>query len=168
MRRLVSRVFERFGKGVVIASVIALTVAVGAGVAAYYIFFHKDTYRITAEFGSATPGLYPGNSVSILGVPTGTVVSITPERSFVKVVMELPADVKIRADAHAVLMAPNPVSDRTVELYPPYLKGPVLPHDAVIPPKRTVVPLEIDAIFSSVDQLATTIGPRGANSKGAL
>lgn len=168
MTRLVARVCERFGKGVVLFSVVALVVAGAAAVTAYYVFFHEDTYEITAEFGSATPGLYPGNSVNILGVPTGTIESVTPKRSYVEVVITLPTDVKIRADAHAVLMAPNPVSDRTVELYPPYVKGPVLRPGAVIPPKRTAVPLEIDAIFSSVDQLSTTIGPSGANSDGAL
>jgi phospholipid/cholesterol/gamma-HCH transport system substrate-binding protein len=168
MSRLTARVFEHFGKGVVITTVAALVVAVGAGIGVYYGFFHQDTYRVTADFGSPTPGLYPGNNVSILGVPTGKIVSVTPERTYVRVVMELPADVKLRADAHAVLMAPNPVSDRSVELYPPYVKGPVLAHGAVIPPKRTVVPLEIDSIFSSVDTLASSLGPSGANSHGAL
>ncbi len=40
--------------------------------------------------------------------------------------MSLPAHVKIPADARAIIMAPNPVSDYTVELYPPYTGGPVL------------------------------------------
>jgi virulence factor Mce-like protein len=131
------------------------------------VFIAKDTYRITARF-SATPGLYAGNTVDILGVPTGKIVSVTPKPGYVDVVMSLPAGVRIPAAAKAVLMAPNPVSDRFVELTPPYTSGPVMMHGAVIGVDDTVVPLELDSIYSSVDNLSKSLGPRGANAHGDL
>jgi virulence factor Mce-like protein len=82
--------------------------------------------------------------------------------------MRLPAHVKIPADARAILMAPNPVSDRTVELYPPYTGGPTLAPGAVIGLDRTSAPLGVDAIFSDVDALAKALGPEGANKTGSL
>jgi phospholipid/cholesterol/gamma-HCH transport system substrate-binding protein len=125
------------------------------------------TYRITAQFPE-TPGLYDDNAVDILGVPTGHIVSVTPHAGFVDVVLSLPTHVKIPASAKAVLVAPNPVSDRFVELTPPYTGGRALAHGATITLANTVVPLEIDQIFASVDQLSTTLGPSGANSDGEL
>jgi phospholipid/cholesterol/gamma-HCH transport system substrate-binding protein len=125
------------------------------------------TRSYTAEF-TATPGLYPSNAVDILGVPTGTITRIAAGQDAVRVTMRLPAHVKVPANATAVLMAPNPVSDRFVELYPPYTGGPVLSDGAVIPVERTVVPLELDQIFSNLNDLATSLGPNGANSDGAV
>jgi virulence factor Mce-like protein len=76
--------------------------------------------------------------------------------------------VKIPADAKAVMMAPNPVSDRFVELTPAYTGGPRMPAGHVIALRDTVVPLELDAIYASVDDLSKTLGPAGANAHGAL
>jgi len=155
----------------VTAALVALAVI---GIVAVNVFGGEPTYRITAEF-TETPGLYSDNAVDILGVPTGHVISVTPSEhcveaghGCVKVVLSLPKHVKIPAGAQAVIVAPNPVSDRFVQLSPPYVSGPVMKSGTVIPLSRAVVPLELDQIFSSVDQLSKTLGPAGANSNGAL
>jgi virulence factor Mce-like protein len=137
------------------------------GFLVYRVFFHQDTYLITARF-TATPGLYAGNTVDILGVQKGTIDSLTPKPNYVEVVLSLPTDVKVPADVKAVLMAPNPVSDRFVELTPPYTGGPTLADGAVIDVKDTVVPLELDSIYASLDNLSTALGPKGANAHGEL
>jgi virulence factor Mce-like protein len=167
MRRVIGALFDRFGRATVIATAAALVVAVAAGITVYRVFVHQDTYRITARF-TATPGLYPGNRVAVLGVPSGEIVSITPTAKYVDVVLSLPTDVKIPAGAKAVLMAPNPVSDRFVELTPAYTKGPALESGAVLGLSDTVVPLELDSIYASVDNLAKSLGPAGANAHGEL
>jgi phospholipid/cholesterol/gamma-HCH transport system substrate-binding protein len=167
MGRFWNAVVARFGRTALIGAAAALAVVVGASVTVYYVFFHQDTYRITARF-TATPGLYPGNRVDVLGVPRGTIVSITPKPHFVDVVLSLPTDLKVPATAKAVLMAPNPVSDRFVELTPAYTHGPVMAHDAVIDVPDTFVPLELDSIYSSVDNLSKSLGPGGANAHGEL
>ena len=152
-----------------IVALIAAGLAAVAGVVAgaLVIFSSPAEYQLTAQF-VATPGLYPHNSVDVLGVPAGHIVRLTPRPGYVDVVIALPKRVHVPATAQAVLMAPNPVSDRFVELTPPYTGGPSLSPGAVIPPSRTVVPLELDQVYDSVDQLAKDLGPSGANSNGDL
>jgi virulence factor Mce-like protein len=152
---------------IAVAVVAVVAVLLGGGYIGYRVFIQQDTYTITAQF-TATPGLYPDNAVDILGVPKGTIKSLTPKPHYVEVVLSLPTDVKVPADAKAVLMAPNPVSDRFVELTPSYTGGPSLAPGAVIGPADTVVPLELDSIYSSVDNLSTALGPEGANAHGEL
>jgi phospholipid/cholesterol/gamma-HCH transport system substrate-binding protein len=167
MRRILNALVERFGRAVLITVAAGLVVVVVAAITVYYVFFHEDTYRISARF-TATPGLYPGNGVDILGVPTGTIVSVTPKSGYVNVVLSLPTDVKIPLNAKAVMMAPNPVSDRFVELTPAYTKGPAMSPGTVIGVEDTVVPLELDSIYSSIDDLSKELGPGGANAHGEL
>jgi virulence factor Mce-like protein len=145
----------------------ALVVVAVAGVVIVDLTGSGPSYRITAQF-KETPGLYSDNAVDILGVPTGHVVSVTATEGYVKVVLSLPKHVKIPVGAKAVIVAPNPVSDRFVQLSPPYKSGPALKPGATITLANTVVPLELDQIFTSVDQLSTALGPSGANQDGQL
>jgi virulence factor Mce-like protein len=139
-----------------------------AGVTAVVGYFSgRPSQTIVARFAE-TPGLYVNNAVNILGVKTGTVTSVKASGSYVEVRMTLPADVKVPASARAIVMAPNPVSDRTIELYPPYTGGPALKSGDVIPLERTVAPLGVDQVFSEVDTLAKALGPLGANRNGSL
>jgi phospholipid/cholesterol/gamma-HCH transport system substrate-binding protein len=167
MRRGIGALLDRFGRTTVIAVAVGLVVVVGAAVTVYRVFFDQDTYRITARF-TATPGLYPGNRVAVLGVPSGEIVSIKPTAKYVDVVLSLPTSVKVPVGAKAVLMAPNPVSDRFVELTPAYTKGAALKGGAVLGLSDTAVPLELDSIYASVDNLAKSLGPAGANAHGEL
>jgi phospholipid/cholesterol/gamma-HCH transport system substrate-binding protein len=144
-----------------------VVIVVAAVVTVVQLTSGGPTYRITAQFPE-TPGLYSDNAVDILGIPTGYIVSITPGPEHVNVVLAIPTHVKIPATAKAVLVAPNPVSDRFVELTPPYTGGPTLKPGATISLANTVVPLELDQIFASVAQLSTTLGPAGANKNGEL
>jgi phospholipid/cholesterol/gamma-HCH transport system substrate-binding protein len=168
-RTLAGRLVDRFGLRTVLLAAAAVLVAVAGVTTVAVVSSSADEYRITAQF-RATPGLYPDNAVDILGVPTGHVVSVTPHPAYVEVVLALPASVKVPANAKAVLMAPNPVSDRFVELTPPYTDKTrtVLRDGAVIPLARTVVPLELDQIYDSVSDLSTLLGPGGANKHGEL
>jgi virulence factor Mce-like protein len=164
---MISSLTSRFSKPVLVAAGVVAAIVFVIGAYAVYQAFQPDTYEVTAQF-PATPGLYPDNGVDVLGVPEGTVASITPRADHVDVVLRLPVSVKLPADAQAVLMAPNPVSDRFVELTPPYTGGPVLAANATIPIARSIVPLELDQIYQSVDQLAQMLGPSGANKNGEL
>jgi virulence factor Mce-like protein len=168
MIRLWTALVRRFGRGTLIFTALGLVVAVAAGLTVYFVFFDEDDYQITARF-TATPGLYPGNGVDILGVPTGEIVSVTPRSGYVDVVMSLPTNVKIPANAKAVMVAPNPVSDRFVQLTPAYVKGePDMKAGHVIGLADTVVPLELDSIYANIDDLSKTLGPGGANAHGEL
>lgn len=121
---------------------------------------------ITAEFPSA-PGLFAGNHVDVLGLPVGTIDTVTPYPDHVEVVMSVRSSQKIPAGATAVLMAPGVVNDRFVQLEPAYDGGPYLrTGDAPIPESRTAVPLTTDAIVSTLDNLIRALGPT-ATGKGS-
>jgi phospholipid/cholesterol/gamma-HCH transport system substrate-binding protein len=122
---------------------------------------------ITARFATA-PGLYPDNFVDVLGMPVGKVTKVTPGPTYVTVVMEVPASTPIPARAQAVIMAPQVVNDRYVQLSPAYTGGPRMQNEAVIPVARTAVPISVDSIVDSLDQLSNALGPNGANAHGAL
>ena len=77
-------------------------------------------------------------------------------------------DVKVPADAKAVVIAPSVVGDRFIQLTPVYEKGPVLEDGASLDLDSTGVPLELDQIYQSLDDLAVGLGPDGANKEGAL
>jgi phospholipid/cholesterol/gamma-HCH transport system substrate-binding protein len=126
-----------------------------------------STMTVSARFASA-PGLFPGNAVDVLGMPVGSVTKITPGPTYVTVAMQVPTGTPIPAHAEALIMAPQVVNDRYVQLNPGYSGGPRMQNDAVIPLERTAVPISVDAIVDNLDQLAKALGPNGANAHGAL
>lgn len=123
--------------------------------------------KLTAYFSRAVQ-LYPGNDVRILGIPVGTITSIEPDGTRVKVEMTYDAQYKVPADASAVIVPPTIVSDRYVQLTPVYRSGPELESGTVLGTDRTQVPLELDQIFGNLNDLNKALGPEGANKNGAL
>jgi phospholipid/cholesterol/gamma-HCH transport system substrate-binding protein len=150
-----------FGAGVVILA----AVLVAGGVLVYQA--NHPTKQITAYF-RATIGVYPGSSVRVLGVPVGKVDAVQPEGTQVKVTMTINAGVSIPASAQAVVVSASVVSDRYVQLTPAYTSGPQMTDGAMIPIRRTAVPVEVDQIYASLAKLATALGPNGLNKHGAL
>src|SRR3954452_15549127 len=126
-----------------------------------------DTKRAVAYFPLAVH-LYPGSDVDVLGVKIGTVTTVTPQATRVKVVMEYDAARRTPAGATAVLDEPTLVADRVIELSPAYGGGAVLADGATIPIQRTGIPLELDQLTGNLVQLAQALGPEGANKTGAL
>jgi len=146
-----------FGVG---AALVALALIIGG-----LLVFRAHGKQVTAYF-SETIGVYPGSTVRVLGVPVGTVNSVTPDGAKVKVVMTLNSGVAVPANASALIVAPSVVADRYVQLTPAYTGGPQIADGAVIPVTRTAVPVEVDQVYSSLAKLAGALG--GANSHGAL
>ena len=125
------------------------------------------TRSISAQFVEA-PGLFPGNDVDVLGIDVGRVISIHPGDGFVTVKMQVYKSVKVPANASAVLMAPEVVSDRFVELDPAYTTGPTMPAGTMIPLTRTAIPQSVDEVYYQLNRLAQQLGPQGVNQHGAL
>jgi phospholipid/cholesterol/gamma-HCH transport system substrate-binding protein len=145
-------------------------VVVAGGLVAGGVLVYQAAHpanQITAYF-SETIGVYPQSSVRILGVPVGTVDSVQPDGTDVRVTMTIDYGVQVPADADAVVIAPSVVSDRYIQLTPAYDGGPQLASGAVIPLGRTVVPVEVDQVYASLAKLATALGPNGANKHDAL
>ncbi|GLZ42347.1 MCE family protein [Actinokineospora sp. NBRC 105648] len=131
------------------------------------LFDKGKTRSVTAYFAAAV-GLYPGSDVRVLGVAIGTVDAVEPQGANVKVSMTIDADAPVPPDATALVVTPSLVSDRYVQLAPVAPTGKRIADGAVIPVNRTVVPVELDELFSNLNTLATALGPQGANSNGAL
>jgi phospholipid/cholesterol/gamma-HCH transport system substrate-binding protein len=135
--------------------------------AAFTMFRGDDAKTLTAHF-PRTISIYEGSDVRVLGVPVGTVDSVTPSGTDVVVTMHYDADVQVPDDAKAVIVAPSVVGDRYVQLTPVYEGGKVLADGATLSVDRTAVPLELDQIYTSIDDLTVALGPTGANKEGAL
>jgi phospholipid/cholesterol/gamma-HCH transport system substrate-binding protein len=142
-------------------------VVVGLVAAAFAFWPRHHSIRVTGEFTRAV-GLYPGSDVRILGVKVGKVTEVTPVGDRVRVAFEYDDSYRVPAGARAAVVAPSLVSDRYVQLLPAYTGGPVLRDGARIGLDRTAVPVELDRISSSLDDLLVALGPNGANAHGAL
>ncbi|PWW54924.1 MCE family protein [Actinokineospora spheciospongiae] len=125
------------------------------------------TKSVTAYFTAAV-GLYTDSDVRALGVKIGSVDTVEPQGPNVKVTMTIDADAPIPQGANALIVTPSLVADRYVQLSPVDTSGPRLADDTTIPLERTVVPVEIDQLFSSLNDVTTALGPEGSNKDGAL
>jgi phospholipid/cholesterol/gamma-HCH transport system substrate-binding protein len=148
-------------------AVVPVVVLVLVVAAAVTMLRGDDTRTLVAHF-PRTVSIYEGSDVRVLGVPIGQVDSVTPDGTDVAVTMSYDASVKIPADAKAVIVAPSVVGDRFIQLTPAYQGGDTLADGADLGTDRTAVPLELDQIYSSLDDLTVALGPTGANRKGAL
>jgi virulence factor Mce-like protein len=138
-----------------------------ATAAVWWIFLQPQATRVTAYFTAAV-GVYEGSDVRVLGVKVGRVVGVLPEGGSVRVDLELDDGVDVPADARAVVVSPNIVADRYVQLTPAYTGGDKIGPGAVITSARTAGTVELDELYSSLDTLLTALGPNGANHEGAL
>lgn len=143
-----------------------LLVAVLAG-GVYTVWPSRGGHQVVAYFTSAV-GLYPGDNVSVVGVPVGTIDSIKPRASDVQVTMTVRDGVRLPADARAIVVAPNLVSARFVQFTPAYTGGPVLADGAEIGLDRTGVPVEWDEVKEQLTALSTQLGPQQGSMQGPL
>jgi phospholipid/cholesterol/gamma-HCH transport system substrate-binding protein len=123
---------------------------------------------VTAHFPRAV-SVYVGTDVRILGVNVGKVTAVEPDGESVRVEMSYDAEYDVPADARAVVVTPTLVADRFVQLTPVFQDGDqVMADDADIPLEQTAVPVELDRIYASLQDLTRTLGPNGVNEDGTL
>jgi phospholipid/cholesterol/gamma-HCH transport system substrate-binding protein len=94
--------------------------------------------------------------------------SVTPEGQSVRVVLTVDHGVKVPAGAQAAVLSPSLVSDRYVQLLPAWTAGATIADGADIPLTRTAVPVELDQVTQSLDDVSVALGPQGANADGSL
>ena len=148
---------------IALATALVAMLAVGA----YLVWPSRTGNKVVAYFTSAV-GLYPGDDVRIVGVPVGTIDSIEPRAGDVKVTMTLHDDVKVANDAKALIISPNLVSSRFVQLAPAYTGGPALADGADIGLDRTAVPVEWDEVKEQLTALSRELGPQQGSMQGPL
>ncbi|MFV0495301.1 MCE family protein [Mycobacterium sp.] len=137
------------------AAVAAALLVVAAAVVLLPRFVHRHI-EVTAEFED-TVGLYVGNDVDVLGMPVGKVTSIEAKETYVQVKLAIDSDIDIPADVQAVTMSNSILTDRHVELTPPYRGGPKLKNGDVLGLARTRTPVEIDRTFAMMDKLGKAL-----------
>jgi virulence factor Mce-like protein len=145
--------------------VLVLTLIAAGGI--WWISSRAAGTKVTAFFSQGV-GVFAGGDVRILGVPAGTIDSVTPEGQQVRVELTVEPGIDVPADAGAVVVPPSLVADRYVQLTPVYTGGAKITEGAVIPRARTVTPVEVDELYKSLDQVTSALGPDGANADGSL
>jgi phospholipid/cholesterol/gamma-HCH transport system substrate-binding protein len=153
------------GRGTWLA--LAVLLAVFLAVGAYLVWPGRTGNKIVGYFTSAV-GLYPGDQIRVLGVPVGKVESIEPRADDVKITMTVDRDFKIPQGAKAVIMAPNLVAARYIQLAPAYTGGPAMPDGAIIELSRTAVPVEWDEVKEALGDLAKQLSPAAGQLQGPL
>ncbi|MDQ2728919.1 MAG: MCE family protein [Actinomycetota bacterium] len=148
-----------------VAGGVALLLVIG--LVAVFVTKGGSTRTVKAKFATA-PGLFKGNHVAVLGVTVGTIASVHPSDGYAMVTMKIKSDVKLPSNVGAVIMAPEVVADRFVELTPPYDAGGTWDGSQPIPMDRTAVPESVDSVIGTLTSLAAQLGPNGANANGAL
>lgn len=156
------------GKGKAIAVIAALAVVAAAivGAGAYYVKSKLDHITLTAQFDNAS-GLYESNVVAVLGMPVGKITKITPQSGYVDVQFTVDKDVKVPVDVQAVTLSTSILTDRQVELSPPYRGGPTLQDGDTIGLDKTKTPVEFDRVLGMLDRLSVSLKGDG-NGQGPV
>lgn len=156
------------GRRKVVALVVGIALAAAAvlAVAGYYLRSQLNVITVTAQFDSAA-GLYENNVVAVVGMPVGKVTKITPKGGYVEVEFTVSKDVKIPADAYAVTISTSILTDRQIELTPPYRSGPVLANHTTIGLNRTKTPVAFDRVLDMLDKISKSLEGDGKGN-GAI
>ncbi len=143
--------------------ILALVVAAG-----FAMFSTDETKTLTAHF-PRTISIYEGSEVKVLGVAVGNVDKVTPSGTDVVVEMHYddehrppgrrPGRDRRRRRSSVTATSSSPRSTRAAP------SSPTAPSSRT---EDTAVPLELDQIYSSLDELNVALGPNGANKNGAL
>ncbi|WP_410871517.1 MlaD family protein [Nocardia sp. A7] len=124
--------------------------------------------KITADFENIA-GMYEGNEIMVLGLAVGKVDKIVPKGTYVEVHMTIDAGVKIPKDAIAAIISPSIVTDRHIEVSPPFTGGETLKSGDHLPKARTRTPVELDTMIKTIDQFAAALKPQpGQEGLGPL
>jgi phospholipid/cholesterol/gamma-HCH transport system substrate-binding protein len=154
--------------GLAIALVVLL--AGGAAVVSRSLWNSVGKTRMVAYFENSN-GVFPGDEVRILGVAVGAIDSIEPEPTRAKITFWVNDKYKVPADVEAVILAPQLVTARAIQLTPVYTAGAVMADGSVIPEDRTAVPVEWDELRVQLEKLTKMLqptAPGGNSTLGAL
>ena len=150
-----------------LAVVVALLLASGTYVATKALDKDDETYTITAYFDKAI-GLFENSDVTILGVSVGKITNVEPAGTRVRVDMEIAEDHLVPVNAFAQIVPISVISDRYVQLEPPYTGGRTLEDGAVLDTDRTQIPAELDDVFLQLKKLLDAFEPGEEGEPGAL
>lgn len=152
---------------VALTLVLGITLVAGMGTAARPWWRSVLSTHLVAYFDNST-GIYPGDSVLILGVRVGKIENIDPEPQRARITFTVDRKYRIPADARAVIIAPTLVTSRAIQLTPAYTGGPTLGDNAVIAQDRTAVPVEYDDLRAQLQKLSESLEPTAPGQPSPL
>jgi virulence factor Mce-like protein len=109
-------------------------------------------------------GMYLGNPVTQMGYRIGTVRTIEPADTQVKVSFTIDEPRNIPRDVSAVIRSPSILADRALELVGNYDGGPKLGPGDCVPLNRTSTPMSISQVIGSATNFVNGISPEGSAS----
>ncbi|WP_405134832.1 MlaD family protein [Nocardia sp. NBC_01388] len=136
-----------------------LVTAIGVGlvvllaVAGYFLAF--DPMKKTIGYCAIMPdsiGLYPGNHVTMLGMPVGGVSSVTPENGTVRVNFTVDAAYPLHGKVTATTVSDTLVADRDLEVLGDNTSGERWPENTCI--TKTFTPKSITQTLQAFSTLA--------------
>ena len=148
------------------AALLALLIG-GASAFASSTRADANTYTVTAYFEKSI-GLFSHSDVRVLGVPVGKVTSVEPSGDRVKVTLKLDSQISVPRSASATIVPISLISDRYVQLSPPFDGGPKLRDGDVIDQSHTTIPVELDDLLGSLKKLLDALESGKASDPGAL
>jgi phospholipid/cholesterol/gamma-HCH transport system substrate-binding protein len=140
-----------------LAIVLALVLVAGIVVVARSTANIGRTH-VVAYFDNSN-GVFPGDPVFVLGVPVGAIDTIEPQPQRAKITFWFDDEYKVPADVKAVILSPQLITSRAIQLTPAYTSGPQLRAGAVIPQERTAVPMEWDDFREQLEKLSDSLQP---------
>jgi phospholipid/cholesterol/gamma-HCH transport system substrate-binding protein len=138
---------------------VALVVVMAVGVLVALRATGQTARTMVVGYFDTSTAVFPGDDVRILGVPVGKVDKIEPQPERVKISFWIDRKYKVPADVNAVILSPQLVTGRAIQLTPAYTTGPTLQNGAEIPQKRTAVPVEWDDIRDQLQRLNELLQP---------
>jgi phospholipid/cholesterol/gamma-HCH transport system substrate-binding protein len=126
--------------------------------------------HVVAYFDNSN-GIFPGDDVFMLGVPIGEIDTIEPQPQRAKITFWFDDKYTVPADAKAVILSPQLITSRAIQLTPAYTGGPEMTDGAVIPQDRTAVPVEWDDFREQLDKFTAYLQPTepgGVSTVGAF
>lgn len=151
-----------------LAALLAATLMAGS-VALIGAMTTNARMKVTAYFDNSN-GIFPGDDVVMLGVRIGSVETIEPQPERSKITFWFDRRHKVPAEANAVILSPQLITSRAIQLTPAYTGGAEMTDGAVIPQNRTAVPVEWDDFRIQLERLSTSLqpGPDGVSPLGAF
>lgn len=151
-----------------LAALLAVTLMAGS-VALIGALTTNARIQVTAYFDNSN-GIFPGDDVVMLGVRIGSVETIEPQPERSKITFWFDRRHKVPAEANAVILSPQLITSRAIQLTPAYTGGAAMTDGAVIPQNRTAVPVEWDDFRIQLERLSASLqpGPDGVSPLGAF
>ena len=155
--RTIARPLRRRGRTVAATAVVACLGLVASACSAL-TGGSSSTYSLQADF-SRGDNLFAPTPVKELGVPIGTVTSVTNEGDHVVAKMSIDQKYPLPAGVRADVTQDSLLSQGFVQMSPGYTGGPQLPTGSVIPVSRTSVPATTDELLASLNKFLGSINP---------